>query len=181
MDELPGTYKNFPSQETEGLTYARSKMRTEKQKAASRLNGAKSQGPLTAMGKDRIRTKALKHGMTARLALWPNEDPAQFHALFVTLLEQMAPENDLEFLCVEEMTLAKWRQRRVMTAETQAGLRVAKGEDDAGKTTLEAYQACEAAGEFLSTLRRHEAAFGRAYQRAYRHLLQLRQGREPKG
>ncbi len=154
-------------------------MRTEKQKAASRLNGAKSKGPVTAMGKDCIRMNALQHGMTARLALWPNENPEQFHALFMSLLAEFAPENDVQFLCVEEMALAKWRQRRVMTAESEAGARFQQWSGDE-EPTLETFQACEQMGELLSTLRRHEAAFGRAYQRAYRHLMQLRQRRGQK-
>src|SRR4051794_24396430 len=96
-------------------------MRTQKQIDASRSNGSKSRGPVTRMGKDRIRTNALKHGLTARLVLWPNEDSAQFQSLFLALLEQFAPENDLEFVCIEEMAIAKWRQRRVMSIEAAVG------------------------------------------------------------
>ena len=43
------------------------KIRTEKQKTASRLNGRKSQGPITRMGKDRVRLNSLTHGLTAKL------------------------------------------------------------------------------------------------------------------
>lgn len=49
-------------------------MRTEQQIASARLNGKKSHGPVTPMGKDRIRSNALKHGLTARLTLWANRD-----------------------------------------------------------------------------------------------------------
>ena len=96
-------------------------MRTEQQIAAARLNGKKSQGPVTPMGKDRIRSNALKHGLTARLTLWTNEDSGQFQALMLALLERFAPANDVEFLCVEEMAMAKWRLRRVVSLETAAG------------------------------------------------------------
>ena len=62
-------------------------MRTEIQILAARLNGAKSKGAVTAMGKDRIRSNALKHGLTARLTLWRNEDTGQFQNLLLALLE----------------------------------------------------------------------------------------------
>ena len=151
-------------------------MRTEQQIAAARLNGKKSQGPVTPMGKDRIRSNALKHGLTARLTLWTNEDSGQFQALMLALLERFAPANDVEFLCVEEMAMAKWRLRRVVSLETAAGNKHL-GETTAtgGAGTLAAFTAAQQAGQLLTTLRQHEAAYSRAYQRAYKHLKQLRE------
>ena len=82
---------------------------------ASKINGSKSRGPVTATGKDRIRSNALKHGLTARLTLSRNDNAEHFQDLLVALLEQFAPANDVEFLCVEEMAMAKWRLRRVVS------------------------------------------------------------------
>ena len=152
-------------------------VRTEKQMAAARLNGAKSKGPVTAMGKDRIRSNALKHGLTARLTLWRNEDTGQFQNLQLALLEQFQPANDVEFLCIEEMAMAKWRLRRVVGMETAAGnkhLEATRAED--GQGTLSAFTAAQQAGQLLTTLRQHEASYSRSYQRAYKHLRQLREG-----
>lgn len=151
-------------------------MRTEKQIAAARLNGAKSKGPVTEMGKDRIRSNALKHGLTSRLALWQNEDTGHFQNLLLALLEQFEPTNDVEFLCIEEMAMAKWRSRRMVGMETAAGnkhLEETSAEGAAG--TLAAFTAAQQAGQLLTTLRQHEAAYSRAYQRAYKHLRQLRE------
>ena len=152
-------------------------MRTEKQIEASRMNGKKSRGPVTAMGKDRIRTNALKHGLTARLTVWKNEDPKQFQALLLAMLEEFAPSSDVQFLCVEEMAMAKWRQRRVANLETTAGN---KHLDDTalkgGEATLAAFTAAQQSAQLLTMIRQHEAAHARAYQRAYRHLLSLREG-----
>ncbi len=155
-------------------------MRTEQQITAARLNGKKSRGPMTAMGKDRIRSNALKHGLTARLTLWSNEDSDQFQSLLLVLLEQLAPTNDLEFLCVEEMAVAKWRMRRVVSLETAAGNRhleaaTSPGSAQGTQGALDAFTAAQQAGQLLTTFRQHEAAYARAYQRAYRHLLQLRE------
>ena len=152
-------------------------MRTEIQILAARLNGAKSKGPVTAMGKDRIRSNALKHGLTARLTLWRNEDTGQFQNLQLALLEQFQPANDVEFLCIEEMAMAKWRLRRVVGLETAAGNKhLEETTATGGAGTLAAFTAAQQAGQLLTTLRQHEAAYSRTYQRAYKHLRQLREG-----
>ena len=150
-------------------------MRSEKQIAASKMNGSKSRGPVTALGKDRIRSNALQHGLTARLALWRNENAAHFQDLFIALLDRFSPANDVEFLCVEEMAMAKWRLRRVVGLETTLGnQRLAETTAEGPAATLAAFTAAEQAGQLLTTLRQHEASYSRAYQRAYRHLQELR-------
>jgi hypothetical protein len=163
----------------EGGCYAVVEMRTEKQKAASRANGRKSRGPVSAMGKDRIRSNALKHGLTAKLTVWPNESPRQFQALLVAMLDRFAPKDDLEFLCVEEMAMAKWRQRRSVCMETEAGRKYLRemtqqSGPHAGAGPLEAFAAGVERRQLLTLLRQQEAAYHRTYQRAYRHLLSLR-------
>ena len=151
-------------------------MRTEKQIAVARLNEAKSKGPVTAMGKDRVRSNALKHGLTARLTLWQNENTGQFQNLLLALLEQFQPTDDVEFLSIEEMAMAKWRLRRVVGMETAAGNKHLGETTAAGSAgTLAAFTAAQQAGQLLTTPRQHEAAYSRAYQRAYKHLLQLRE------
>ena len=151
-------------------------MRTEKQIAVARLNEAKSKGPVTAMGKDRVRSNALKHGLTARLTLWQNENTGQFQNLLLALLEQFQPTDDVEFLSIEEMAMAKWRLRRVVGMETAAGNKHLGETTAAGSAgTLAAFTAAQQAGQLLTTPRQHEAAYSRAYQRTYKHLLQLRE------
>ena len=151
-------------------------MRSEKQISASRLNGKKSQGPLTARGKDHIRRNALKHGSTAQLTVWSNENAAHFQDLLHALLLRFQPTNDVEFLCVEEMAMARWRLRRVVGVETAAGNEnVAASNAKGAAATLTAFAAAQPTQHLLTTLRHHEAAYARAYQRAYRHLQQLRE------
>ena len=50
-----------------------------------------------------------------------------------------------------------------------------------GAGTLAAFTAAQQAGQLLTTLRQHEAAYSRAYQRAYKHLLQLRESASSSG
>ncbi len=148
-------------------------MRSDKQKQASRINGSKSQGPGS---KDRLRSSALEQGLSARMAVWQNENAGHFQSLMAALLEQLRPTNDLEFLCVEEMAMAKWRLRRALSLETEAGNQHLGGSKREGRAAgLEAVTAAERESGILTTLRKQQGACERAYQRAYRHLRQLRE------
>ena len=94
----------------------------------------------------------------------------------MALRERFAPANDVEFLCVEEMAMAKWRLRRVVSVKTAAGNKhLGEPTSTGGAGTLAAFTAAQQAGQLLTTLRQHEAAYSRAYQRAYKHLKQLRE------
>ena len=53
-------------------------MATKKQIQANRNNATKSTGPRTGEGKARVSQNALKHGLLARDAVLPDEDPAEF-------------------------------------------------------------------------------------------------------
>lgn len=177
-----------------GGWYSPNAMKTERQMVASRQNGQKSKGPITAMEKDRIRLNALKQGLTARLTLWRNENPEQSQNLFAALWDQFAPANDVEFLGAEEMTMAKWRMRRVVSLETASGNyhlmaepeKESKGgptkeadKPDApragGERSIEAFLSAQDDGQLLPQCRQHEASYARAYQQAYRHLCELRE------
>ena len=48
---------------------------------ANHNNAKKSTGPRTEAGKRRSAMNAIKHGMTARIAMLPGEDPAEFEEL----------------------------------------------------------------------------------------------------
>ena len=139
---------------------------------SNRSTGGKGTDPTGWLAKCRSQ----RHGLTARLTLWQNENTGHFQNLLLALLEQFEPTNDVEFLCIEEMAMAKWRSRRVVGMETAAGNKHL-GETTAtgGAGTLAAYTAAQQAGQLLTTLRQHEAAYSRAYQRASKHLRQLRE------
>ena len=53
-------------------------MTSEKQRKANRQNAKKSTGPRTEDGKASTSQNALKHGLLARDAVLPGEDPADF-------------------------------------------------------------------------------------------------------
>ena len=55
-------------------------MSTEAQQEASRLNGAKSHGPVTPEGKAISSQNSLKFGAYSKLPLLPGEDPQKYEA-----------------------------------------------------------------------------------------------------
>src|SRR5271165_5237681 len=90
---------------------------TSKRAQASRSNGARSRGPKTVDGKDHSRFNALKHGMRARTAFLPGEDPAAFQARRDAWTAQLQPRDDLERLLVERLVQVSWQLDRVDRAQ----------------------------------------------------------------
>jgi len=53
-------------------------MATWNQKNASKINGARSKGPVTPEGKAKVSQNGCKHGLYAKQTVLRNEDPAQY-------------------------------------------------------------------------------------------------------
>ena len=80
---------------------------------ASRRNGARSHGPVTAAGRAISARNSLKHGLRARrLVLLDDEDAAAFRAFAEALRAELAPEGALQTELVARIALAAWRARR---------------------------------------------------------------------
>ena len=81
--------------------------------AASRRNGARSQGPRTVAGKARSARNALRHGLRARrVLLLDGEDAAEFRAFATRLQVELMPEGALQESLVSRIVIAAWRSRR---------------------------------------------------------------------
>ena len=78
----------------------------------------KSTGPRTQEGKTRSAKNALKHGLLARDAVLPGEDPADFDRQLSALEADIQPANSLEFELVRQIADAQWRMRRLTRLET---------------------------------------------------------------
>ena len=103
------------------------KPRTPAQAEASRINGAKSRGPKTRMGKDRSRQNAVRHGFLARKVV-PIADGRHEHREYRGLLDglvaEFEPRTTTEWAWVETLAhdfvhlgRVKQLQEVVMTAE----------------------------------------------------------------
>jgi hypothetical protein len=97
---------------------------TAKAAAASRANGQKSEGPVTAAGKLVSRRNALKHWGRAETIrdLFPalGEDPEEFKKVREDLYLALAPGDGFEALLVDDMAEIHWRLRRLIRAEAAA-------------------------------------------------------------
>ena len=83
----------------------------------SGTNGAKkSTGPRTEAGKARSRMNAVKHGMTARVVLLPDEKPAEFRGCMTGYFDSLKPRNQLEIGQVERIAYLKWQLDRAIRA-----------------------------------------------------------------
>ena len=86
--------------------------------AASRSNGAKSAGPVTAAGRERSSRNALKLGIFSTKAILEGESADEYQEILDQLVAEYAPEGILEMEYIYQITHNIWRRRRVYQAET---------------------------------------------------------------
>ena len=87
-------------------------MTTTAQVKANRLNARKSTGPRTAEGKAVASQNAIKHGLRAKQAVIPGEDPAEFELHREQMLMELAPAGAVEMMLAERVVHLSWRLRR---------------------------------------------------------------------
>src|ERR1019366_5444662 len=88
-------------------------MSNDQQITANRLNAQRSTGPRTPAGKARVSSNALKHGLTGREVVLPNENPDDFEFFRADLLSSLDPQGELEGALAEKIVADFWRLRRV--------------------------------------------------------------------
>ena len=96
-------------------------MRTNKQNQASRINGAKSKGPTTEVGKQKSAKNATTHGLsglTGHIVLLRNESQAIFDAYTRAFMQRFKPIDIVEEELVQQLIASTWRLRRIEAAET---------------------------------------------------------------
>jgi predicted secreted protein len=92
-------------------------MSSDRQIKANRQNAQRSTGPRTANGKARVSLNALKHGLTGRQVVLPNENPEDFDSFRANLLHILDPHDELEATFAEGFIIDEWRRRRVPLME----------------------------------------------------------------
>ena len=93
---------------------------SDRKQASNRRNAARSTGPKSAEGKSSSSRNALRHGILGSGLLLGDEDPAEYDALFQSLVQDLRPQGALELIHLERIATAIWRQRRLIRAETAA-------------------------------------------------------------
>jgi hypothetical protein len=91
---------------------------SEAQLAANRANAQLSTGPVTPEGRAKSSMNALKHGLTGKTVLLPNEDPAQYQQELNTCIEHFQPAGADEQRIVQSLFDCQWRLNRIQLLET---------------------------------------------------------------
>src|ERR1700722_6243897 len=168
-------------------------MSSELKSETARINGAKSHGPVTPEGKARSSANSRRHGLTASVLL-DRESDEHFQLLLADFVDHFQPQTGVETDLVEVMAIARWRLRRLLAIETHLfDLEMSRREgeiddqfDEMGQNDRLAFvfQHLADTGNSLALLTRYEGSLNRSYDKALKHLLQLRssrQNRPPKG
>jgi len=93
-------------------------MSTLKQIAANRLNALKSTGPTTPEGKERSRSNAIRHGLTAETVITKLENAEDYQAFEAAVIADYDAETAVERELVLRLASVLWRLRRATGIET---------------------------------------------------------------
>jgi hypothetical protein len=145
-------------------------------KAASRANGARSRGPVTAEGRRRSSLNAIRHGLLSKAVVLQNESEEGFAQLLAQHLARFAPADDVEHDAIEEMVASIWRIRRLWTIETRLfDNSIGKRTDTDERDRLAHAWSDLAASNDLHLLDRYENRLHRIYRRSLSNFLDLRE------
>ncbi len=85
--------------------------------AINRRNAQKSTGPRTPEGKNRSRFNAVKHGMTAKTLVLPDEDANVLQIRLESFMADLQPQNAVEQVLLEQAVHSSWLLDRASRAE----------------------------------------------------------------
>jgi hypothetical protein len=161
-------------------------MRTEKQSAASRINGAKSRGPKTPQGRATSAMNASQHGITTRTVTLNNESKDRFLEMMNAYFDLFQPSNQMEIDLVCDIVAARWRLRRIwhyQTAMLDVEMDVQAPAFEKRYETIdedvrgaEAFSAIVDKSKGYATALRTDVHLNRIYRRALEDLRRLRGG-----
>jgi hypothetical protein len=158
-------------------------MRTEKQRQASRDNGAKSNGPATPEGKAISSRNGTTHGLCARDVLLGNENPELWQRIRQAFINHWRPASDIEALLADEVAATYWKLLRAESIETTTinlemdllGEEIEKTFRRIDEPTRQAvaFKSLADKSAALPTLDRHQTRLQRHFQRIWRQLDEL--------
>ena len=162
---------------------------TEKQRAASRANGAKSKGPVSVEGRARSSRNSIRHGLSSKIVVLPHENRSAFEDLRDSYMDDFQPANQSQHDLVETMVAARWRLNRLVETEAKIfEMEMLRHDDDIEKEFENTIQVEKVAWVFdhianhsksLQLLIRYEGSLNRSYERAYKQLKEMQKDRPP--
>ena len=97
-------------------------MTTKKQKEANQKNALLSTGPVSSEGKAVVALNAIRHAIFAKDLIVDTglgkENAEEYHDLLNNLISCLNPNNQMEMLLVEKISIDFWRLRRVIRFES---------------------------------------------------------------
>lgn len=92
-------------------------MATPRQISANQRNALRSTGPRSLAGKGRSQFNAVQHGLTARHALLPGENRAEFEECRRAVRDSLRPNGAVEQQLTDRVASLLWRMRRIEVFE----------------------------------------------------------------
>ena len=161
-------------------------MTSELKSATSRANGAKSQGPKTAEGREISSRNSMTHGFTSKKTVvlkCENED--DFKEMLGRYASTYQPGSPVEEGLVNEMVACRWRMQRLRMIETalmdsELERELPEGEvpADPGYQIAFAFRRLVDGSRAISLAPRYEARLHRIHERSHRTLRELQQTRK---
>ena len=155
-------------------------MSSPAQALASQNNGARSQGPVTAQGREISSRNATRHGLTAATVVLDWESPEAFEALRKSFEELYHPRTVVEHRLVHQLAASQWRIARAARFEALLlNNEIEKLQNEPenplppNRAAAEAFRILMEKGGALSQLLRHESSLWRAYEKARKQLEEL--------
>jgi len=87
------------------------------QYAANRLNAEKSKGATSPQGKARSSMNALRHGLTARVVVLPDEDMDAYQAFSKEIVDSLDAQTPVERQFAQTVADNQWRINRIRSIE----------------------------------------------------------------
>ncbi len=134
----------------------------EHRAAVNRANSAHSTGPRTESGKQRSSLNALRHGLTARTAVLPTEDPDAYQRHIQQFIEEYKPATPTETQLVHELADTAWRINRIPFLEAEL-----LSQNPNPQTLI----------PMLATLGLHGSRLSRQFQKALEQLHEIQEDR----
>jgi hypothetical protein len=135
----------------------------------NRANAQHSTGPRSDTGKQRSALNALTHGLTARTAVLPSEDPAAYQQHHRQFHDEYRPATATETQLVHELADTSWRMNRIPLLEADV---LSRAQSPAPSPEPPAFDIVDA-HRLLASLSIHGQRLSRQFQKALNQLQDL--------
>ena len=154
------------------------------QSETSRLNGAKSNGPVTQEGKAKSCQNAMKHGLSGGPVVLPNESQQEFDELWAGFVRKFRPADSIERDLIHEIVCSRWRLRRlermeaaIMAQAVRRQIEILGEEADPFQAEALAFADLADNSKGLRLIERYGRSLRRSYEKAWQELLRLQEER----